>query len=140
MQPNHSLILRPAVPADLAFLAGHDRHITPAELDSSIRLGRILLAETDGQICGWLRWNLFWDNTPFMNLLYLLEDFRMQGYGRALVRQWEQEMRERGHATVMTSTQANEAAQHFYRHLGYTDVGGFLLPGEAYELILSKAL
>ena len=40
----------------------------------------------------------------------------------------------------MTSTQADEAAQHFYRHLGYADIGGFLLPGEAYELLLYKAL
>ena len=49
-------------------------------------------------------------------------------------------MREQGYAAVMTSTQANEAAQHFYRHLGYQDIGGFLLPGEAFELVLHKAL
>ena len=49
-------------------------------------------------------------------------------------------MRAAGHPLVMTSTQANEDAQSFYRRLGYEDVGGFLLPGEAYELILVKAL
>lgn len=133
-------IIRPATLSDLSFLVEHDRHVTPAELDSVIRLGRILLIEIQGECVGWLRWNLFWDNTPFMNLLYLLDGHRMQGHGRALVRHWEQQMREKGYDTVLTSTQANEAAQHFYRHLGYRDIGGFLQEGEAYELILSKRL
>ena len=133
-------IIRPATAADLSFLAEHDRHVTPAEMDNCIRLGRILLMEGNGERIGWLRWNLFWDNTPFMNLLYLLEGYRMQGYGRALVRHWEESLREKGYAAAMTSTQANEAAQHFYRHLGYVDIGGFLQPGEPYELILHKAL
>lgn len=133
-------IIRTAALHDLPFLAENDRHVTPAELDSLIRLGRILLIEADGKAAGWLRWNLFWDNTPFMNLLYLLEDFRLQGLGRALVLHWEQQMREGGYPFVLTSTQADEAAQHFYRRLGYQDIGGFLLPGESYELILRKAL
>ena len=134
-------IIRIAVPADLPFLVEHDRHITPAEMDNSLHLDRVLLMETaSGEPIGWLRWNLFWDNTPFMNMLYLLEDYRMQGYGRALTRHWEQLLREKGYSSAMTSTQANEGAQHFYRHLGYSDIGGFLQPGEAYELILFKAL
>ena len=135
------MIIRPAAPADLPFLAENDRHITPAGLDNSIRLGRILLTVTaQGEPAGWLRWNLFWDNTPFMNMLCLLDDHRLQGHGRALVNAWEQQMREAGYSAVMTSTQANEGAQHFYRHLGYQDIGGFLQPGESYELILFKAL
>lgn len=133
-------IIRTAVMTDLPFLAEHDRHVAPAELDQCIRRGRILLIEVGGERAGWLRWNLFWDNTPFMNLLCLLDGHRMQGHGRALTRHWEQQMREQGYASVMTSTQANEAAQHFYRHLGYRDIGGFLQEGEPYELILAKAL
>ena len=133
-------IIRNATREDLPFLAEHDRHVTPAELDNIIRLGRILIMEVDGAPVGWLRWGLFWDNTPFMNLLYLLEGCRMQGYGRALTRHWEHLLREKGYSAAMTSTQANEPAQHFYRHLGYQDIGGFLQPGEAYELILMKAL
>ncbi len=133
-------IIRPAVGSDLPFLAEHDRHIAPAELDCSIRLGRVLLIEVAGEPVGWLRWNLFWDNTPFMNLLYLLDGHRMQGHGRALVRHWEESMREQGYEIVLTSTAADEAAQHFYRRLGYRDIGGFLQPGEPYELILQKGL
>ncbi len=133
-------IIRNANPNDLSFLLEHDRHISPAEMDQSIRLGRVLLLEAGGKPAGWLRWNLFWDSTPFMNLLYLLDGHRMQGHGRALVRHWESQMKEAGHACVLTSTAANEPAQHFYRHLGYRDIGGFLQEGESYELILEKRL
>ena len=133
-------IIRTAGPQDLPFLSRHDRHVALAELDNSLRRGRILIIEVSGEPAGWLRWNFFWDNTPFMNLLYLLEGCRGQGLGRALVRHWEDAMREADYAAVMTSTQADEFAQHFYRHLGYRDVGGFALPGDPYELIMVKAL
>ena len=133
-------VIRTASASDLPFLTEHDRHITPAELESVIRLGRILIIECGGRPVGWLRWSLFWDNTPFMNLLYLLDGYRSQGLGRTLVSCWEQNMRKTGYPLVMTSTQANESAQLFYRHLGYSDIGGFMLPGEPYELILIKEL
>ena len=133
-------IIRSATPKDLPFLAANDIHIDPAERENVLRQGRILLLEQDGHPVGWLRWGMFWDNTPFMNLLFLMEGFRGIGLGRALVEHWERLMRSQGHAMVMTSTQANEEAQHFYRRLGYRDVGGFVLPDEPLELILIKQL
>ena len=133
-------IIRTADAADLPFLAEHDRHIALSELDNTLRLGRVLILECDGKPAGWLRWSLFWDNTPFMNLLYLLDEYRLQGYGRALVSFWEHSMADAGYRLLMTSTQANEPAQLFYRHLGYRDVGGFMLPGEPYELLLIREL
>lgn len=59
---------------DFAFLSEHDRHIGPKELREQIERERILIAQQDGRAIGWLRWNLFWDNTPFLNLLFLLEE------------------------------------------------------------------
>jgi hypothetical protein len=41
---------------------------------------------------------------------------------------------------VLTSTQSDEDAQHFYRRLGYRDCGVLILPGEAGELMLLKEL
>ena len=132
--------IRPAIPDDLPVLRDHDRHISPQELEHSVRLGRIYVAEEQGTFAGWLRYNLFWDNTPFMNLLYILDGQRGQGFGRLLVEYWEARMRQTGYGAVMTSTQSDEHAQHFYNHLGYAAVGGFLPPGETYELILAKEL
>ena len=132
--------VRPGSLTDIDWLAAHDHHISRDALEESLRAGRVLVMERDGDRVGWLRWNLFWDNTPFMNLLYLLEGHRGQGLGRALTARWEAEMASLGHRLVMTSTQSNEEAQHFYRRLGYRDAGALLLPGEPTELLFIKEL
>jgi acetyltransferase, GNAT family len=132
--------IRPAQNGDIAYLTKKDVHIRPSELQNLIVLKRILLLEEERASAGWLRYSLFWDNTPFMNLLYVEEPFRGRGLGKALVQFWENQMAAEGFTKVMTSTQANETAQYFYRHLGYKTIGGFLPPGEEYELFFYKNL
>lgn len=132
--------IRMAYGGDFEWIAGQDRHISADELRNLLRLGRVYVVEEHGERIGWLRYNLFWDNTPFMNMLFIREGYRCQGYGRALVRHWEEEMKRKGHDVVMTSTASNECAQHFYNRLDYRTVGGFLPVGEPYELILLKEL
>lgn len=132
--------IRWAEEKDLAILRTYDQHIRADELENRVRQGGVLIAEEQGRFVGWLRYNLFWDNTPFMNMLYLLEPERGKGTGRALVAFWEEQMKKQGYRAVMTSSQADEYAQHFYQHIGYRAIGGFLLPGEAYELIFWKSL
>lgn len=117
-----------------------DPHIAENELRALVSRRRVLIAEEGGEVIGWLRWNLFWDNTPFMNMLYVLEAARGKGIGRELTLHWEEEMRQLGYQTLMTSTASDEYAQHFYRKLGYETIGGFTPFGEAYELILAKKL
>lgn len=125
---------------DMAFLSRHDRHIRPRELEASVRRGGVLLARENQTPLGWLRWSLFWDNLPFMNLLFVLEPYRGRGCGTALVAAWERTLRAQGHDMALTSTRSDEAAQHFYRKLGYIDSGALLLPGEPLEIILAKRL
>ena len=45
----------------------------------------------------------------------------------------ETEMKNQGFGLVMTSTQVDESAQHFYRKLGYKDCGGFVIDIPNYE-------
>ena len=132
--------IRFAACADEQWLAQHDHHVEGAVLRTAIERGHILMALRDGRAAGWLRYNLFWDNTPFLNMLYLLENDRGQGGGTALMKEWEEDMRALQYDRLLVSTQANETSQHFYRKLGFEDVGGFLLPGDSYELILCKEL
>lgn len=87
---------------------------------------------------GWLRFNFFWDNIPFMNMLYILEDYRGKGYGSQLVGFWEKEMLKKEYKMVLTSTRSNGRAQFFYRKTGYVDCGSLRLPGEPLEIILLK--
>lgn len=134
------MTIRHASMEDLEVLLKHDKHISAEELASSIRLQRVYVAQLGGKFIGWLRYNLFWDNTPFMNLLYILEEYQGKGYGRDLVERWEKDRKAQGYQVVMTSTQSDECAQHFYHKLGYRTIGGFLLKKDPFEAILSKEL
>lgn len=132
--------ITPAAPADLEALARLDGHMAPHRLARKIAQGEILTARQDGQIIGWLRWGYFWDEIPFLNLLYVLEPYRRQGTAAQLAAAWEAQMQAQGARQVLTSTLSNEDAQHLYRKWGYQDCGGLLLPGEALEILLRKAL
>jgi ribosomal protein S18 acetylase RimI-like enzyme len=96
------------------------------------------VAKDNGKIIGWLRYNLFWDNIPFMNMICLIEEYRRIGIGTKLMKYWEDEMKQNGYKNVLTSTQSNEEAQHFYRKIGYTEIGGFKYFNEPYEIIFQK--
>lgn len=132
------MTIRKATQADIKLLHEHDIHISERELATSISLGRVYVAEEGGVFAGWLRYNLFWDNTPFMNMLYVLDGYRGKGLGRSLTEHWEDDMRMDGYDTVLTSTQSDEFAQHFYVKLGYRAIGGFAIGDDPYELIFMK--
>lgn len=133
-------MIRYASDRDFEQLSRYDKHICEAELRNCIKSKRILIMLSDDTLIGWLRFNLFWDNIPFMNMLYLLEGYRGKGYGTRLVGFWENEMLKNKYKMILTSTQSNERAQFFYRKMGYADCGALLLPDEPLEIILSKNL
>lgn len=99
-----------------------------------------MVVEVDGDAVGFLRWGLFWDQIPFMNLLWVMPAWRGQGVGTTLVGAWEKSQLAAGHDLVLTSTMSNERSQNFYRRLGYVETGTLLLPDEPAELILRKPL
>lgn len=131
-------IIRTAVPEDYARLCGFEHHVPSDVLRNCLKEGRMLIAEFDGRIAGWLRWNLFWDVVPFMNHLYILEAYRGRGFGRMIVERWENIMRAAGHDRVMTSSAQDEYAQHFYVRLGYRAIGGFTITGDPLEILFEK--
>ena len=53
-------------------------------------------------------------------------------------------MKSQGYGMIMTSTQVDEEAQHFYRKLGYKDCGGFVvdIPGfeQPMEMFMIKGI
>lgn len=132
--------IRYAIKSDYKRLSEYDKHISNDELLNSIANNRIIVMCNDEQIIGWLRYNLFWDNTPFMNMLYFIESERGKGYGTKLVSFWEKEMKKLNYDIVLTSTQSNEQGQFFYRKNGYLDSGALILPNEPLEIILYKKI
>ena len=133
-------MIRYANENDIEIISKYDKHISKEELKNIIELQRVIVMFEDSNFIGWLRYNLFWDNIPFMNMLYLLDNERVKGKGSKLVAFWENEMKNKKYDFVLTSAQSNEEAQFFYRKLGYIDGGALLLPNEPLEIILYKKI
>jgi len=135
-----NVIIRYANINDHLWLAEHDKHISEMNLKNKIKDNEVYVIEINGKIAGWLRYNLFWDNIPFMNMVYILDEYQKMGIGKSLVKYWENEMKNNGYDNILTSTQSNEEAQHFYRKLGYKEIGGFKYFNDPYEIIFQKIL
>ena len=133
-------MIRYADMRDFDVLKEYDRHISERELKNVLPLKRVLVNYEGDKFIGWLRFGLFWDSIPFMNMLYILEEHRGQGRGTELAEFWEAAMAKAGYRQVLTSTQSDERAQFFYRKLGYCECGALLLPKEPLEMIFIKEL
>lgn len=129
-----------AVETDIEYILNRDNHIHESLVKLKINEKEIFIIRDAGHEIGWMRYGYFWDNTPFMNMIWIDEDYRGTGIGKKVVLYWEKLMKQKGFERVMTSTQANEDAQHFYRKLGYRDAGCLLLDYEPLEIILTKGL
>jgi len=97
--------IRYATENDKTFWFTLDKHISEAEFLLKIRDKRGYTISDDNKSVGVMRYNLF----------------------------WEGEMRKLGHKMVMTSTQVDEQAQHFYRKLGYVEKGSLFLDNTPIE-------
>lgn len=130
--------------SDKAFWYSMDQHLPKTEFINKVRMKRGYVLLVDNTPVGILRYNLFWDNTPFCTMLFIQKAYQGKGYGRQLITYWENDMKAQGYGMVLTSTQVDETAQHFYRKLGYQDCGGLIIDVDAYaqpmELFLIKSL
>lgn len=129
---------------DKVFWYSLDQHLPELEFEKKVRDKQAYILLEDGVKVGLLRYNLFWDNTPFCTMLFVDWSKQKRGYGRELMKHWENDMKKQGYGMLMTSTQVDEDAQHFYRKLGYKDCGGFTvdIPGyeQPMELFMNKGI
>lgn len=134
------MVIHIADSGDLPELKRHDHWITARELERKIFREEVYVLREGDAFIGWMRYGLFWDNTPFLHMLHILEGYQKKGYGTAAMEVWEKAMKKLGYGLVMTSTAVNETAQHFYQKLGYSAVGSFSLEDQPLELLFAKTL
>jgi GNAT superfamily N-acetyltransferase len=134
------IIMRYAEITDYLWLKEHDQNISEKVLKMKIDNKEIYIVQDYNKIIGLLRYNLFWDSVPFMNKIYLLEEYRRKGLGARLVKYWEGSIKRKGYKNVLTSTQSNEEGQYFYRKIGYIEIGGLKYLEDPYEIIFYKEL
>ena len=141
---NNMLSIRYVQEEDNEFWFKLDKHLSQCEFEKKIRdkMGYVLV-ENNVPIA-LLRYNLFWDNTPFLTMIYVQQEYQHKGYGRKLIEFWEENMKSAGYEMIMTSTQVDEEAQHFYRKIGYQDSGGLIVNisnfKQPMEMFFTKAI
>lgn len=121
-----------------------DKHLPEQEFNQKVLQKRGYVLLENHIPIGLLRYNLFWDNTPFCTMLFIDWQHQGKGYGKKLMTYWEHDMNSQGYGMLLTSTQVDEQAQHFYRKLGYKDCGGFVIDIPQYaqpmELFFIKSI
>ena len=119
------MIIELAQGKDKQKIANLDSHIPLPRLGECIWNGQVYVLKDDsikngGQnhrlkdpVVGVLRYSLFWQTIPFLDLLYIDEAYRNRGFGTQMMREWESFIATLGYKYVMTSTQADEDAWGF---------------------------
>ena len=123
---------------DLDFWLSLDKHISNDELIKKINNNECLVILNNNEQVGILRYNLFWDNIPFVNMLYIKEEYQRKGFGKTLMLYFEELMKSMRYTEVMTSTLENENGKYLYYSLGYKKTGSLFMDDEPEELILIK--
>ncbi len=119
----------------------YDCHIHHNKVGECIWNQLVYVLCDEEKIVGVLRYSLFWQSIPFLDLLYIDEAYRDKGYGRQMMAHWESAMQRMQYKYVMLSTQEDETAKYFYEKLGYRRIGAFRPPEQdADEIMYLKTL
>jgi len=114
------------------------------EIEKKIRDKRCYIMRDGDKIVGLMRFNMIFEFVPFLTSFWLAESHRGKGYGSQAMKHWEDEMRSLGYKMIMVSTQVDESGQHFYRKMGYKDMGAITMDIPPYEqsleMFMGKAL
>lgn len=102
-----------------------DHPTMPAEvIKRKVEQREIIVAERAGRLVGYLRFEYLWSVVPYVALIWVVEDQRQRGIGRAMLRYLENVLRQQGHTALYSSSQANEPEpQAWHRHVGFKECG-----------------
>ena len=102
-----------------------DHPAMPAEvIRRKVEQREIIVAEGAGKLVGYLRLEYLWSVVPYVALVWVVDNQRQQGIGRAMLRYLENVLRQQGHAALYSSSQANEPEpQAWHRHVGFEECG-----------------
>lgn len=130
--------------SDKKFVMSIDNHVDDRGYENRVYTKSGYVIWEKGQRIGIIAHCILWDNLPFLNLIFLKEEFRGKGFAKQAILLWENEMRNQGYKMTLLSTQADEGAQHLYRKLGYIDCGSLVFHNtpldQPIEIFLRKVL
>jgi ribosomal protein S18 acetylase RimI-like enzyme len=139
--------VRPATRDDLAGITAVDQAVVGDKhgedvIGPAIDAGRVLVAEENGVVLAYLRWDFFWDTIPLCLTARVRPEHQRRGIGRALYGLAEEDFRRRGLVFWLSSTEeSNKRSLLFHEALGFRRIGTlFDLGQDAGEIFLRKDL
>ncbi len=70
-----------ATEKDLDVISKMDKHIEKSQLLKLIQDRKVVIVKEKDLVIGWLRYGLIWDKIPFLNIIFILEEYRNKSVG-----------------------------------------------------------
>ncbi|MGP3712837.1 GNAT family N-acetyltransferase [Brucella sp. RRSP16] len=106
------------------WLISHDLHVSAHWVKRCLSAGEYIIALADAEPAGFLRYSWFWGVIPYMDMIWVIPQYRRRGIGGSLFQHWESAMREQQATQLMTSSVADEKEpQQFHRSNGFREAG-----------------
>lgn len=118
---------------DKEFVMSIDTHVNELLYKNRVLTKSGYILWENNQRIGLLVYCVLWDNLPFLNFIFVKEEYRGKGYAKQAITDWEKEMKKCGYKMALISTQVDEGVQHLYRRLGYVDCGGLIFNNTPFE-------
>lgn len=134
--------VRTATTDDVNFV-GRDGCISRDALGDKIARGEVVVAVRGVQRLGYARVDYLWTTIPYLSMLWVLEEHRRQGVGKAILSHLESWFGRAGHAALYSSSDASEPEpQAWHRHMGFEECGFIagINAGGIGEIIFRKVL
>jgi predicted GNAT superfamily acetyltransferase len=117
------VMVRIAAPGDLDFIKQNSR--LPSErLLQKIQRDEILILSVNDEPVGHLWFAFLWSTIPFIDLIYIKQDYQKRGLSRVLLGFLEAYLQESGYDVLYSSSQMDEPEpQAWHRHVGFEECG-----------------
>lgn len=125
--------IRAVTENDKEFVMGIDPHVDNRSYAHRVYTKSSYVIWEKNQRIGMMVHSVLWDTIPFLNLLFIKEEYRRKGFAKQAVLSWEAEMKKQGYKMALVSTRVDEEAQYLYRKLGYIDCGGLVFHNTPFD-------
>jgi L-amino acid N-acyltransferase YncA len=84
----------------------------------------VVVEEESGEVAGYAFYSLLYCTVPFLGMIYFREESRGRGGSRILLEFLETDLRRRGYAALLSSSQTDEPEpQRWHAHMGFHSNG-----------------
>jgi len=116
--------VRLATMADLDFVSQDAHPPRPDVIERKIAFREIFIVERNGDRVGYARIEYLWSYIPCLSAIWILEPYRRQGAGKAILSFIEKILHDDNHEWLYSSTHINEKPpQNWHRHMGFEECG-----------------